>query len=149
MASMINKKYVPDIKNQNAKQEQNFWRLIKLLPDIDSADEHCILLDSLNQRAHFKVTARDKYTLSLAFDIKHLTKINHFHNFNLHIRMYFDVNMAEVVATKHGNQFLGSYPYPNEQMHQVNEKAQLNELFEQWLICIVKIGIYSKKIRVS
>ena len=149
MASMINKKYVPDIKSQNAKQEQNFWRLIKLLPDIDLADEHTILLDTMNQHAHFKVTARDKYTLSISFDIKHLTLIDNLHNFKLYVRMYFDVNMAEIVATEHGKQFSGSYPYPNEQMHQVNEKAQLNELFEQWLICIVKFGMHSKKISIS
>ena len=148
MASMINKKYVPDIKAQNAKQEQNFWRLIKLLPNIDNLDEHCILLDSLNQHANFIITSRDKYTLSVLFEIKHLTKCDHLHNFQLHIRMYFDVNMAEVVASAHGKQFSGSYPYPNEQMHQVNEKAQLNELFEQWLICIVKFGIHSKKISI-
>jgi len=146
---MINKKYVPDIKSQNAKQEQNFWRLIKLLPDIDLADEHTILLDTMNQHAHFKVTARDKYTLSISFDIKHLTLIDNLHNFKLYVRMYFDVNMAEIVATEHGKQFSGSYPYPNEQMHQVNEKAQLNELFEQWLICIVKFGMHSKKISIS
>ena len=149
MASMIKKKYVPDIKTQNAKQEQNFWRLIKLLPQLDSKDEYHILLESLNQTAHFEVTQRDKYTLSLTFNIKHLNLTDTLHNFKLHIRMYFDVNMAEIVASQYGKQFLGSYPYPNEQMHQVNEKEQLNELLEQWLICIVKIGIHSKKITIS
>ncbi|MCJ8311856.1 MAG: DUF1249 domain-containing protein [Saccharospirillaceae bacterium] len=149
MANMIKKKYVPDIKNHHAKQEQNFLRLIKLLPNLDNTDEYSILLDSLNQLANFKVTQRDKYTLSLTFNIKHLTLNDHLHNFKLHVRMYFDLNMAEIVATEHGKQFSGSYPYPNEQMHQVNEKEQINELFEQWLICIVKFGIYSKKIIIN
>jgi len=146
---MIKKKYVPDIATQNAKQEQNFLRLIKLLPNIETQDEHIVLLESLNQEAHFIVNQRDKYTLSLTFKIKHLTLNDSMHNFTLHIRMYFDADMAEIVASEHGKQYSGTYPYPNEQMHQVNEKQQLNDLFEQWLICIVKFGIHSKKISIS
>ena len=40
MASKMKKKYVPDIAAQNAKQEQNFWRLVKLLPEIENKDQH-------------------------------------------------------------------------------------------------------------
>ncbi|BCE00998.1 DUF1249 domain-containing protein [Marinicellulosiphila megalodicopiae] len=149
MAYLNKKKYIPDIAAQNAKQEQNFWRLIKLLPTIHDQDSHCIGLETSNHRAIFNITERNKYTLCMSFEIKHETLTDAFHNFTLHLRMYFDVKMAEIVACEHGKQFKGSYPYPNEQMHQVNEKEQLNDLLEQWLMSIVKFGIHSKKISIS
>jgi uncharacterized protein YqiB (DUF1249 family) len=41
--------------------------------------------------------------------------------------------MAEVVCRKQRSQLRGSYRYPNRQMHQPDEKAQLNRYLSEWL----------------
>ena len=47
--------------------------------------------------------------------------------------MYHDARMAEVVSAEHARRLRSIYPYPNEAMHQPDEKAQLNLFLGEWL----------------
>lgn len=49
------------------------------------------------------------------------------------VRMYHDARVAEVTTCSGHNCFQVEYGYPNPQMHQPDEKAQLNRLLGEWL----------------
>lgn len=51
----------------------------------------------------------------------------------LEVRVYHDARMAEVVAAQNSRRLLARYPYPNAQMHQPDEKSQLNLFLGEWL----------------
>lgn len=49
------------------------------------------------------------------------------------VRVYHDVDLAEIVSCQHHRQFSSRYEYPNEKMHQVDEKAQVNRFLSELL----------------
>ena len=49
------------------------------------------------------------------------------------VRLYHDAAMAEVICIRQRRQLSGRYPYPNPQMHQPDEKAQLNDFLGECL----------------
>ena len=51
----------------------------------------------------------------------------------LEVRVYHDARMAEVVGAEHARRFRSVYPYPNVDMHQPDEKSQLNLFLGEWL----------------
>ena len=63
---------------------------------------------------------------------------------NMSIRLYHDVNMAEVIACNHKPNRLASYEYPNELMFQPDEKAQQNRFLSEWLGLCSKHGMSSE-----
>ncbi|MCY1433372.1 hypothetical protein D9M71_493990 [compost metagenome] len=52
---------------------------------------------------------------------------------HLEVQVYHDARMAEVVSAEHTRRLRSIYPYPNEAMHQPDEKAQLNLFLGEWL----------------
>ena len=63
--------------------------------------------------------------------------------------MDHDAGMAEVVDAQHMRQFRGVYPYPNEQMHQVDEKVQRNLYLGEWLCYCLQHGHVSEDVIVA
>ena len=51
----------------------------------------------------------------------------------LDVRVYHDARMAEVIGAENARRFRGIYSYPNAQMHQPDEKNQLNLFLGEWL----------------
>ncbi len=51
----------------------------------------------------------------------------------MRVRMYHDARMAEVVSCAGVRRVEPRYAYPNERMHQPDEKAQWNRFLADWL----------------
>jgi len=51
----------------------------------------------------------------------------------MEVRVYHDARMAEVIRAENARRFRGIYHYPNAQMHQPDEKNQLNLFLGEWL----------------
>ena len=57
----------------------------------------------------------------------------------LMVRLYHDVNMAEVTACNGLRSKLASYQYPNDAMFLPDEKAQQNRFLAEWLgLCLAR-----------
>jgi len=56
------------------------------------------------------------------------------------IRLYHDARMAEVVSTQDIRQVKPRYDYPNTQMHQQDEKQQVNQFLNEWLHLCLQLG---------
>lgn len=53
------------------------------------------------------------------------------------IRLYHDARMAEVISSQDIHQVKPRYDYPNKQMHQQDEKQQINQFLNEWLhLCL-------------
>ncbi len=56
------------------------------------------------------------------------------------IRLYHDARMAEVLSTQDIRQVKPRYDYPNSQMHQQDEKQQINQFLNEWLHLCLRLG---------
>lgn len=53
------------------------------------------------------------------------------------IRLYHDAKVAEVISSQNIKHLKARYDYPNERMHQQNEKQLTNQFLNDWLtLCL-------------
>lgn len=133
-------KYVPDLTKQMAICEANYARLLKLLPDFDNCQQCEIFVDlgEVQSKVSIEVSERFKFTTTLLvsqgmLNEKMDAKLQQLMTPQLQVRMYHDARMAEVISLANRAQLKGRYSYPNKDMHQVDEKLQLNDYLAQWL----------------
>ncbi len=136
-------RYKVDLPRQLAQCEANYLRLMKLLPALDTSDEREFALPmaaSEALRVHIRVEDRAPYTTtvlvshpqaplpeSLGLSAKAMAMPE------LRVRLYHDALMAEVVCWQRHRSIKPKYDYPNAQMYQQDEKAQLNLFLGEWL----------------
>ncbi len=56
------------------------------------------------------------------------------------IRLYHDARVAEVISSQDIRQVKPRYDYPNRDMHQPDEKQQINLFLNEWLHLCLKLG---------
>lgn len=59
----------------------------------------------------------------------------------LRVRLYHDVEMAEVIAWDNHRHWLPVYTYPNRRMYLPDEKLAINRFLGEWLSHCLKLGI--------
>ena len=160
------KKYRFDIKAMMANCELNYLRLCQIMPSLnfksfDGAPADQYLEPCLNEnqmRCHIDlgadrlaylqliITERCRFTtmVNLHLNIESMSQACQAACVNLSIRLYHDVNMAEVVACNQKSSRLASYQYPNELMFQPDEKEQQNRFLAEWLSLTLKQGLSEK-----
>lgn len=134
MIALSKPHYRMDLAGLQAVCDANYARLCRLMPDMEVQDERCIRLhtpDDNAQRLVMRVLERCPYTTTL--QLRHEHQQVWLPPPGMEVRLYHDVNMAEVVAAYNRRRFRGVYPYPNEQMLQPDEKYQLNRFLGEWL----------------
>jgi len=116
-------KYSIDLAGQQAECEANYLRIMKLLPDMEGGAP---------VEMRIEVTERCKYTTMLEISqLKATCQWSSAPCFAL--RVYHDAKMAEVIAFDRHHRLLPYYEYPNKDMYQSDEKAQLNLYLGEWL----------------
>ena len=127
-------RYRIDLAGQQAECEANFHRLIKLLPRLETEDEFVFEIGAgpVSGTVEFKVKERAPYTTTL--QISQQEESNSWAKApSLTVCLYNDVKLAEVIACENHKRLRARYDYPNPDMHQSNEKAQLNQFLREWL----------------
>ena len=56
------------------------------------------------------------------------------------LRLYHDARMAEVISSQDIRQVKPRYDYPNSDMHQPDEKHQINLFLNEWLQLCLRLG---------
>ncbi len=134
MSALRKPRYRVDLIGLQAVCESNYWRLLKLMPQLHEEDERRIEIDAGDgeeQALVIRVLERCPYTSTL--QLAHERRQSWVTPPSMEVRMYHDAGLAEVVAAYNSRRFRGVYPYPNEQMLQPDEKYQLNQFLGEWL----------------
>lgn len=66
---------------------------------------------------------------------------NHIGAPRIRVRLYHDVEMAEVIAWDNHRHWLPIYTYPNRRMYLPDEKLAINRFLGEWLSHCLKLGI--------
>jgi uncharacterized protein YqiB (DUF1249 family) len=138
------KRYQPNLVSLMTLCANNYFLLLKVQAD----------KTQLNQYRHFfvndhlayiiKVNEVTRYTSLITFEQKvteeqssnAIVLSKSFHP-RMCIRLYHDARMAEVISSQDVFQVKPRYDYPNQNMHQQDEKQQINQFLNEWLhLCL-------------
>lgn len=131
-------RYKVDLSSQQADCEANYLRLRKMLPQMAERDKWLFDIGSGPVQGQLAVGVVDRapYTTTLELTqppVSGGTTSTPIRRPRLIVCMYHDANMAEVVAWEDHRRLRPRYDYPNRQMYQSDEKAQLNRFLADWL----------------
>ena len=138
----MKKRYVPDLIKIGALYESNYSRLIKLIQMM--GDQDCMRFKLHTGKAYIglvkiELLESGKYTDTFLLEQTASTG-KWVNNPKLHVRLYHDALVAEVIG-KHGRQAVdGVHTYPNHKMHLPDEKNQLNLFLGEWLNFCISYG---------
>lgn len=142
-------RYVPDLNRQIALCEANYRRLLQLLPDLDHCDlrEFQVAHGELPITISLQVEERFNYTTTLRVS-QWQEQESWLGKSELVVRLYHDAKLAEVIGERR-RQLSGRYQYPNKQMHQPDEKLQLNAFLAEWLSHCLEHGHLLEEVVIS
>jgi hypothetical protein len=118
----------------------NYLLSLKLLAEKLEIDT--VRLFSINESLSYRISVEEvtKYTSLIHFkqcDVSKHTSKNIIESSMLPsmvIRLYHDAKVAEVISSQNIKHLKAKYDYPNECMHQQNEKQLTNQFLNDWLI---------------
>lgn len=109
----MKRKYVPNLKRQQAVGEGNYMRLLKLLPDLDYCDKREFQLVHDGHRALVRLQVEERFTYTTTVLVSH-----QYENVSewldaprLVVRLYHDARIAEVICMRR-RQLSGYIPTP-------------------------------------
>lgn len=125
----------------------NYFLLIKVQAEQTELGEqrHFFINDFLA----YQVTVNEvtRYTSLITFEQRIFEQKTSEHNVpsrvfqpRMTIRLYHDARMAEVISSQDVRQVKPRYDYPNVQMHQQDEKQQINQFLNEWLHLCLHMG---------
>lgn len=128
-------RYRVDLLELQAACEANYLRLMRLLPQMRTSDEARRIAMSQGDRLLgiivLQVLESCPYTSTVRVTQEHC--LPWLPVPQMEVRVYHDARMAEVTRAENARRFRGIYAYPNAQMHQPDEKTQLNLFLGEWL----------------
>lgn len=143
---MKRRRYQIDLAADMAECEANYARLARLLPDCEL---HSRTFGLGNAEMSIEVVERCPYTTTLEIcqrpqtaspQLLAATALFSKIAARLTVRVYHDARLAEVIAFASRRRVLPRYEYPNEAMHQPDEKSQWNRFLGEWLSHCLRHG---------
>lgn len=137
MQSLNRFNYIQSLPKYITLCERNYLRLLKVLPEEIVGSQREIEL--CNVLYVVGIHGCEAYTTDIT--IKQTSKAsNLLPSFDLSVRLYHDAKVAEVIQHNYHHKIKPSYGYPNPNMHQKDEKYQLNAFLGDWLMACLENG---------
>lgn len=134
----MQQRYIQSLPKYLTLCEHNYLRALKLLPkhrDVGSSRK--VQLGSNQFLVAIESTA--KYTMDIAITQQSGMLLGIAPLF-LTVRLYHDAKVAEIIHHDYHQRIKPSYAYPNPNMHQKDEKYQLNAFLHDWLAACLENG---------
>lgn len=128
-------RYRVDLLELQAACEANYVRLMRLLPDMRNQPDTRRIAMSQGDRllGVLVLTVVESCPYTTTVQLRQEDCLPWLPVPKMDVRVYHDARMAEVIGAEHARRFRGIYSYPNAQMHQPDEKNQLNLFLGEWL----------------
>ncbi len=145
----MKRKYIPDLTQQMAICQLNYGRILRLLPEMQASArrEFSLSYQAREVQVTLWVEEAFRYTSTVVMRQTQTGGSPWLESPDIVVRLYHDARMAEVVCTRR-RQLSGVYQYPNDQMHQPDEKYQLNQFLAEWLNQCLRFGCARESIEV-
>lgn len=134
--AMRERKSSVDLSGHHALCEMNYHSLMRMLPGLrckqdNQQDSWAFQAGSSSStfRVQAHVLEAAPYTTTIVIQQDH----DQLDSARFVIRMYHDVQMAEIVSWDQHRHWLPQYSYPNQKMYHRDEKLSLNQFLHDWL----------------
>ena len=138
-------RYRVDLSAHMAECDANYLRLVKLAPDLDDAEQRLLVLMVAERRITVRIVLLERCPYTSLIEISQHPWLDglafELPAPRLLVRMYHDARSAEVVEFQAGRRFHPVYPYPNDEMRQRDEKAQINRFLAEYLSACLYHGV--------
>lgn len=127
--------YVTDLRSLQGECSANYLRLTRLLGELEAGEVREVALRGRENRfgsLWLELLERAPYTSVVRVSQSGVLDAV-IEPMRMRVHLYHDVRMAEVIDFQRQRHFNGRYRYPNAQMHQPDEKLQLNRFLGEWL----------------
>ena len=144
MSANNRNKYRPRIAGFMNLCETNYMLALRLLADKESAGEvrAFFINDNLSYRIEVLEVTRYTSLINIAQEANHrCEKIAKLLRPIMTIRLYHDARMVEIISSQHIASVKPRYDYPNQDMHQPDEKQQTLIFLKEWLQLCLKQGL--------
>lgn len=132
MKAFNRNKYNVDLIKMNTICERNYFSINQLVAEWEPLQAKVIFETSPQSIIQIKILEVSRYTNLV--EIRQLSpSLPDVFQPNLIVRVYHDAKMAEVISCQNIGRIQPSYLYPNKQMHQPDEKLQINAFLNDWL----------------
>ena len=141
--SLLKTKYRPNLTHIINICEVNYMMLLRLIGDKeDVGEERCFCIsDFLSYTISIDEVTRYTSLITMTQDSSiEGYNVNHLMSPKMVIRLYHDARLAEVISNQGIRQIKPRYDYPNKQMHQPDEKQQINIFLKEWLQLSLQLG---------
>ncbi len=122
--------------------EQNYLRLARLVTldaSVGSCQHWLMGPDHDSPRLQLSVAEQTRYTTTL--ELRQLCEQSPDYLCpQMQVRMYHDAQVAEVLSSQQISGLRSRYDYPNQEMHQRDEKYRVNHFLSEWLIFLNNQG---------
>jgi uncharacterized protein len=137
--------YRVDLSAHMAECDANYLRLTKLAPDLDDREERALALVLADRRVTVRIRLLERCPYTSLIEVSQFPWLEglafHLPAPRLTVRMYHDARSAEVVEFQAGRRFHAVYAYPNDEMRQRDEKAQINRFLAEYLSACLYHGV--------
>ena len=130
MLQARNRQFRLDLAELHATCEANYARLLQLFPDYQTSNHREFQVGSA--RVQLEVLERCRYTTIFRLT-QGQAEARWLGGLRVEVRAYHDAGMLEVGSFQSHRRIKPRYNYPNQQMHQQDEKSQQNRFLADWL----------------
>ena len=113
--------------------ESNYQKLLRLVPDLLSFKESATGIAHHQSNLYLKVLALSPYTMTIELSHCFNTPSDSFVEPALHIRLYLDAQIAEVLNDHNRPHVTQVYKNPSLSTEIMNYKWRLNYFLQKWL----------------
>lgn len=132
----LGNRYKPSLSSLMNLCAVNYMLMLRLVSEKETVGQtnQFFISDFLSYSVTVKEVTRYTSLVSIAQDAtilgQHLAK---FIQPSMIVRLYHDAQMAEVIKSQDVQYIKPKYTYPNDAMHQPDEKQQVNQFLKEWL----------------
>ena len=139
----VSPRYKPSLSTLMNLCETNYMLMLKILSDRELVGETRSFFISDFLSYTLTVNEVTKYTSVIAISQNANVmgeNLSELFKPSMVIRLYHDARMAEVISSQDIRQIKPRYDYPNSDMHQPDEKQQINLFLKEWLQLCLQLG---------
>lgn len=127
---MNRKKYVPDLREMQSLAERNYASALGLLgrERVVGATRQL----SVGEGLEFEITLLTEAPYTTDIQVTQFGPGPEFLQARFVVRLYHDMQLAEMISNQGLERFAATYEQPNAQMHQRDEKRQINRYLADW-----------------
>lgn len=139
----VKPRFHPQLKGLLRDCELNYSRLLQLMPDPTVGD--CWFFHFSDCNYQLTVDEQTPYTSVVSLLVLRGNICPEWLP-SMKIRLYHDVRVAEVLASRQIRVLKSRYDYPNRMMQQPDEKQQLNRFLGEWLKQCLSTAVFKGRV---